>query len=414
MMSQLLISLFWQLKLTDSNELNFYKSVYHYLIFAHMQTPLSTPRIGILGGGQLGRMLLQAAANYPVETFVLENDDDCPAAHLCHHFTKGDIKDFEAVYNFGKGLDAITIEIENVNVEALEQLEIEGVKVYPKPSVLKTIKNKILQKQYYQQHSIPTADYRITMNVVELIAAVDFLPAAHKIGEGGYDGKGVQLLNTKEDITKGFDAPAVLEKMVNIKKEVAQMIAINEKGETALYPPVEMLFDPYLNLLDYQLCPAELNEKTLWKIEAIALAVVRNFKSPGIFAVELFIDKNDEVLVNETAPRVHNSGHHTIEAHYSSQFDMLWRLMLGYPLGNTDAILPSIMVNIIGAEGHTGPVKYEGITETLAIEDAFVHLYGKKETKPGRKMGHVTILSKEKAELLHQANRVKRTLLPKA
>lgn len=221
-------------------------------------------------------------------------------------------------------------------------------------------------------------------------------------------------MKTKEDISKGFDAPSVLEKMVHIKKEIAQMIAINEKGETALYPPVEMLFDPSLNLLDYQLCPAELNEKTLWKVEAIALSVVRNFKSPGIFAIELFVDKNDEVLVNETAPRVHNSGHHTIEAHYSSQFDMLWRVMLGYPLGNTDAILPSIMVNIIGTEGHTGPVKYEGLQEALAIEDAFIHLYGKKETKPGRKMGHVTILSKEKAELLHQANRVKRTLLPKA
>jgi 5-(carboxyamino)imidazole ribonucleotide synthase len=379
-----------------------------------MQTPSSTLRIGILGGGQLGRMLLQAAANYPVETFVLENDDECPAAHLCHHFTKGDIKDFEAVYNFGKGLDAITIEIENVNVEALEKLEEEGVKVYPKPSVLKTIKNKIFQKMYYQQNQIPTAEFKVTGNLAEVYEATDFLPAAHKIGEGGYDGKGVQLLQTKDDISKGFDAPAVLEKMVNIKKEIAQMIAINEKGETALYPPVEMLFDPYLNLLDYQLCPAELNEKTLWKIEAIALAVVRNFKSPGIFAVELFIDKNDEVLVNETAPRVHNSGHHTIEAHYSSQFDMLWRLMLGYPLGNTAAILPSIMVNIIGAEGHTGPVTYEGLPEVLAIPDAFVHLYGKKETKPGRKMGHVTILSKEKAELMHQANRVKRTLLPKA
>jgi 5-(carboxyamino)imidazole ribonucleotide synthase len=379
-----------------------------------MQTPSSTPRIGILGGGQLGRMLLQAAANYPVETFILENDDECPAAHLCHHFTKGDIKDFDAVYNFGKGLDAITIEIENVNVEALEKLEEEGVKVYPKPSVLKTIKNKIFQKMYYQQNQIPTAEFKVTGNLAEVYDATGFLPAAHKIGEGGYDGKGVQLLQTKDDISKGFDAPAVLEKMVNIKKEIAQMIAINEKGETALYPPVEMLFDPYLNLLDYQLCPAELNEKTLWKIEAIALAVVRNFKSPGIFAVELFIDKNDEVLVNETAPRVHNSGHHTIEAHYSSQFDMLWRLMLGYPLGNTAAILPSIMVNIIGAEGHTGPVTYEGLPEVLAIPDAFVHLYGKKETKPGRKMGHVTILSKEKAELMHQANRVKRTLLPKA
>jgi 5-(carboxyamino)imidazole ribonucleotide synthase len=201
--------------------------------------------------------------------------------------------------------------------------------------------------------------------------------------------------------------------MVTIHKEIAQMVVINEKGETALYPPVEMLFDPLLNLLDYQLCPAELETKTLWKVEAIALAVVRNFNSPGIFAVEMFIDKNGDVLVNETAPRVHNSGHHTIEAHYSSQFDMLWRLMLNYPLGNTAAILPSIMVNIIGAGGYSGEVKYEGLEGVLKIENAFIHLYGKKQTKPGRKMGHVTILSKEKTELLHQANKVKRILLSK-
>ena len=372
------------------------------------------PKIGILGGGQLGRMLLQAAANYPVQTFILENDDECPAAHLCHHFTKGDIKDFDAVYNFGKGLDAITIEIENVNVEALEKLEAEGVKIYPKPSVLRTIKNKILQKQYYQQHSIPSPEFIITNSLDELKQQEKFLPAVHKTGEGGYDGKGVQLLKTKEDITKGFDVPSVLEKMVTIHKEIAQMVAINEKGETALYPPVEMLFDPSLNLLDYQLCPAELDEKILEKIETIALSVVKNFKSPGIFAIEMFVDKNGDVLVNETAPRVHNSGHHTIEAHYCSQFDMLWRIILGYPLGNTNAILPSIMVNIIGAEGFNGEVKYEGLDEVLKIENAFVHLYGKKQTKPGRKMGHVTILSKEKQELLHQSKKVKRTLLAKS
>ncbi len=352
------------------------------------------PKIGILGGGQLGRMLLQAAANYPVETFVLENDAECPAAHLCHHFTKGDIKSFDTVYNFGKGLDALTIEIENVNVEALERLENEGVKVYPKPSVLRTIKNKILQKEFYRNNNIPSAEFIITNNIVELQEAENFLPAVHKIGEGGYDGRGVQLLRSKQDIAKGFDAPSVLEKMVAVHKEIAQMVAVNEKGETALYPPVEMLFDPVLNLLDYQLCPAEMDMKTLWKVEAITLAVARSLNSPGIFAVEMFIDKNGDVLVNETAPRVHNSGHHTIEAHYSSQFDMLWRVILGYPLGNTDAILPSIMVNIIGAEGFSGAVRYEGLEETLRIENAFVHLYGKKETKPGRKMGHVTILSK--------------------
>jgi len=383
------------------------------IIFAPMSIPRKLPRIGILGGGQLGRMLLQAAANYPVETHILENDDECPAAHLCHQFTKGDIRDFDTVYRFGKGLDAVTIEIENVNVEALEKLESEGVRIYPKPSVLRIIKNKILQKEYYRQIRVPTADFKITAGKTELMASADFLPAVHKIGEGGYDGRGVQLLRTKEDLEKGFDHPAVLEKMIPVKKEIAQMVAVNDKGETALYPPVEMLFDPMLNLLDYQLCPAEIDMKTLWKVEAIALSVARNFNSPGLFAVEMFVDRNDEVLVNETAPRVHNSGHHTIEAHYCSQFDMLWRILLGFPLGNTEAIIPSIMVNIIGSEGHTGDVRYEGLEEVLRIDNAFVHLYGKKQTKPGRKMGHVTILSKEKQELLHQSNKVKRTLLAK-
>lgn len=379
-----------------------------------MKVSPKIPQIGILGGGQLGRMLLQAAANYPVHVHVLENDTECPAAHLCQVFSKGDIRDFETVYNFGKNLDAITIEIENVNVEALEKLEIEGVRIFPRPAVLRTIKNKIHQKEYYRSHQIPTAEFLVTENRRDLEEAADFLPAVHKIGEGGYDGKGVQLLYGKEDLGKGFDAPSVLEKMVPVHKEIAQMVAINEKGETALYPPVEMLFDPELNLLDYQLCPAELSTQTLSRVEAIALSVVKNFNSPGIFAVEMFVDKNGDVLVNETAPRVHNSGHHTIEAHYSSQFDMLWRLILGYPLGNTEAILPSIMINIIGAEGCSGDVYYEGLEEVLKTSNAFVHLYGKKQTKPGRKMGHVTVLSADKQDLLHKSNRIRKTLLPKA
>ena len=371
-------------------------------------------KIGILGGGQLGRMLLQAAANYSAETHVLENDPECPAAHLCHNFTKGDIKNFDAVYNFGKSLDAITIEIENVNIEALEKLESQGVKVFPKPSVLKTVKSKILQKQYYKEFQIPTAEFRVTNHYAEIAEMEDLLPAVHKLGEGGYDGRGVQIINNKSDIEKGFDQPSVLERKINIDKEIAIIIAINEKGETAIYPPVRMMFDPDLNLLDYQLCPAELDKQILWKIEAVALAVVRNFKSPGIFAVELFVDKKGDVFVNETAPRVHNSGHHTIEAHYSSQFDMLWRVILNYPLGNTNYLFPSVMVNIIGADGYSGEVVYEGLEEILQIENAFVHLYGKKQTKPGRKMGHVTILSNEKQDLLHNSNKVKRSLVVKS
>jgi 5-(carboxyamino)imidazole ribonucleotide synthase len=367
-------------------------------------------KVGILGGGQLGRMLLQAGANYQVETHVLENNGDCPAADLCRHFVKGDIRDFDAVYNFGKGLNAITIEIENINVEALEKLEQEGVKIYPRPEVLRTIKNKLLQKQYYESHQIPSAAYKLTNSRSEVEAVKDFLPAVHKLAEGGYDGRGVQLLQSASDIQQAFHEPAVLEKMVKLKKEIAQIVAIDNAGKTVLYPPVEMVFNKDLNQLDYQLCPAELPQNVLWKIEAIAVSVVRNFKSPGIFAVELFVDEKDDVLVNETAPRVHNSGHHTIEAHYSSQFDMLWRIMLDHPLGNTKAILPSVMVNIIGAEGHSGDVDYKGINEVLKIDNAFVHLYGKKQTRPGRKMGHVTILSSEKQDLIHKANIVKQNL----
>ncbi|HMG81470.1 MAG TPA: 5-(carboxyamino)imidazole ribonucleotide synthase [Ferruginibacter sp.] len=367
-------------------------------------------KVGILGGGQLGRMLLQAAANYPVETFVMENDSECPAAHLCDHFIKGSITNFDDVYNFGKGLDAITIEIESVNEEALEKLASEGVKVYPKPSALKTIKDKTLQKQFYKDNNIASSDFIITKNLAELEQHVDFLPAVHKIGKGGYDGRGVQVIKTKEDIKKGFDAPSVLEKMVVIKKELAVIVAINDKGETAVYNCVDMVVDPELNLLDYQISPADISETISTKAAAIALQVATKLNSPGIFAVELFVDEKDEVSVNETAPRVHNSGHHSIEANYSSQFDMLWRVILGYPLGNTAHILPAAIVNLLGAEGYTGMAYYEGLEEVLESDNVFVHIYGKKETKPGRKMGHVTILHKDKEELLKQAVLIKKAL----
>lgn len=367
-------------------------------------------KVGILGGGQLGRMLLQAAANYPVETHVMESDDECPAAHLCRHFVKGDIKDFDAVYNFGKVLDAITIEIENVNIDALEKLESEGVKVFPKPSVLRTVTNKILQKNYYKDNEIPTSQFLISDAKVSSEQFGHFLPMVQKKATGGYDGKGVQILRQSADLTNAWEEESVLEKMVNIKKEIAVIIAVDQKGKTAIYPPVEMLFNKDFNLLDYQLAPADIPQKVLWKTEAIALAVVRNFQSPGLFAVELFVDQNDDVLVNETAPRVHNSGHHTIEAHYSSQFDMLWRIILSYPLGNTKPILSSAMINVIGSEGHSGEAIYEGMEEVLQIDNAFVHIYGKRDTKPGRKMGHITIVSNEKADLVHKANKIKTIL----
>jgi 5-(carboxyamino)imidazole ribonucleotide synthase len=367
-------------------------------------------KVGILGGGQLGRMLLQAAANYQVETHVLENDDECPAAHLCRYFIKGNIRDYETVYNFGKSLDAVTIEIENVNIEALEQLEKEGVRIYPKPSVLRIIKNKVLQKQFYLDHAIPTAEFAIVHNKKDMEQWPHLLPAVQKLAEGGYDGRGVQIIENLSLIEQGFDAHSVLEKKIRIKKEVAVIIAVDQELKPALYPPVEMVFNKDLNLLDYQLCPADIPEAVLWKVEAIALSLVRHFQSAGLFAVELFVDDRDEVFVNETAPRVHNSGHHTIEAHYSSQFDMLWRIMLGHPLGNTKPVMPSVMINIIGSEGYSGPPEYLGIDDVLRIDNAFLHLYGKLETRPGRKMGHVTLLSKERQDLTHKANRIRQAL----
>ena len=367
-------------------------------------------KAGILGGGQLGRMLLQAAANYPVQTFILENDADCPSAHLCHHFTKGDITNYNDVYNFGKGLDVVTIEIENVNEDALQQLENEGVKVFPNVAALKIIKSKILQKEFYKAIEVPSGDFVITNSKAELLQHTNFLPAVHKLAKGGYDGKGVELLHTEADFEKGFNAPSVLEKMVAIQKELSMIIAVSQTGETVIYEPVDMVVDQRLNLLSYQISPAVIPEKVMWKAEAVALKVVKELKSAGIFAVELFTDKDDNIFVNETAPRVHNSGHHSIEACYSSQFDMLWRVMLKYPLGNTDHILPAAIVNLVGEENYTGEAVYKGLEEVLAMDNVFVHIYGKRITKPGRKMGHVTILSNEPQELLHKANQIKQLL----
>ena len=371
-------------------------------------------RVGILGGGQLGRMLLQEAANYPVQVHVMEKDENCPAANLSHKFIKGDITSYEDVVKFGQGLDVLTIEIENVNIEALEFLESEGVKVIPKPSALKTIKNKILQKEFYQRNLIHSSAFVVVHQKEQIRHFEDYLPAAQKLATGGYDGKGVQLIRSVQDIDKGFDAPSVLEKMVDIDKEIAITVAVAQNLEMKVYPAVEMVFDPVLNLLDFQVCPAAINQATLEKASDLAKLVAQGFGSPGLFAVEMFVDKQGEVWVNETAPRVHNSGHHTIEAHYSSQFDMLWRILLDYPLGNTDMVMPSVMLNIIGADGYAGKTRYEGLKEVLSMPNAFVHLYGKADTKPGRKMGHATLLGTDKAALLEGAKKIRETLFVKS
>jgi 5-(carboxyamino)imidazole ribonucleotide synthase len=371
-------------------------------------TRLTAPlKIGILGGGQLGRMLLQCAANYHVETFVLESSAESPAASLCHHFVEGDIRDYETVYRFGKQVDVLTIEIENVNVDALYTLESEGIKIIPKPGVLATIQDKGQQKEFYVRHKIPTSEYILTDDLEGVRSHDSFLPAAHKLRTGGYDGKGVRLLRNHADIDYSFDAPGILEKLIDIDKEIAVIVARNEAGEIAVYPPTEMVFDPKYNLVESLISPAWLTDAQAQEAQRIAKHVVDALDSPGIYAVEMFLDKAGNILVNETAPRAHNSGHQSIEGNYSSQYDMQMRVLQNLPLGSTDTIMPSLMLNLIGEDGYSGPVIYEGLPTVLAMKDVYVHLYGKQETKPGRKMGHLTILSENKNDLLDRARSLK-------
>ena len=367
-------------------------------------------KVGILGGGQLGRMLLQSAANYPVETYILESDPDCPAAKLCHHFQIGNIRSREDVLAFGRQVDVLTIEIEQVNLEALEQLEQEGIEVIPSPSVLRVIQNKIRQKEFYVANGIPTAPFVVTQNQTELTEHLSLLPAVHKLGVGGYDGRGVVVLNSEKDLHKAFAEPSVLEQKIDIHQEIAVIVAVDKQGTLTCYPAVEMIFNSNLNLLDYQLCPASISTEIEVNAASLAQQVVGAFGSPGLFAVEMFVDQLGEVWINEIAPRVHNSGHHTIEAHYSSQFDMVWRILLGFPLGNPDRILPSAMINLVGADEQSGEALYEGLAEILAMPQAFVHIYGKRVTKPGRKMGHITLLNNNLEALRLDAERVKRMI----
>ncbi len=367
-------------------------------------------KIGVLGGGQLGRMLLQAAINYPVEMHILENDPNCPAAGFCQYFSKGDITNFDDVVEFGKNLDAITIEIEQVNTGALNKLEEMGVAVFPKASIITTIKNKIQQKQFFVQNQIPTSPFITTQTNADIAAHPSLLPGVHKLAMGGYDGRGVQVIQSLTDAGKGFSGPAVLEKMVTIKKEISQLIAIDQKGKYTYYPIVDMVFDTSLNMLSHQICPAHLPMHVQEQIRIIAAKVAKSLNSPGVFAIEFFVNDQDEVLVNEIAPRVHNSGHHTIEASYSSQFDMLLRIILGYPLGSTENRTNAALINLIGAPGYHGTPIYRGLEKALNIENVFVHIYGKLNTKPGRKMGHITITDNDIKTLKEKVKEVKKII----
>lgn len=363
--------------------------------------------LGVLGGGQLGRMLIQSAINYNQDIHILDPDKNAPCKDICQRFMLGSLNDFDTVYAFGQLCDVITVEIESVNTEALERLQSEGKKVYPQPDILSLIKDKRKQKHFYQQHGIPTADFILTFDKSEVIHNSDFLPAVNKLGKDGYDGRGVQMLRTEEDLDKAFDAPGLLEKLIDFDKEIAVTVARNESGELVVYPAVECAFHPTANLVEFLFAPAEISAEIEKKAQEIAKDVIIKLGMVGILAVEMFVTKDGEVLVNEVAPRPHNSGHHSIEANFTSQFEQHLRSVMNWPLGNPDLRCPAAMINLLGEDGYTGPVLVEGLDEALAEKGVYIHLYGKKVTKPFRKMGHVTIISDEVEGLKEKAQRIK-------
>ena len=367
-------------------------------------------KLGILGGGQLGRMLIQACTNFDLHSSVLDKDPNAPCSLLASSFKPGDITDFDTVYAFGKTVDMLTIEIENVNVEALKKLEQEGLTVYPQPAIIDIIKDKRRQKMFYREHGIPTADFVLVDNREAIKQHMDFLPAFNKLGTGGYDGGGVQRIRSAEDIEKGFDAPGLLETLVDFACEISVIAARNSKGEVSVFPAVECVFHPEHNLVDYLFAPSEVSPEIDEKAEKIARQVIESFGLVGLLAVEMFVTRDGEVLVNEVAPRPHNSGHQTINANITSQYEQHLRAILGLPLGATDIILPSAMVNLLGEAGYTGPAKYEGLDDLLAIEGASIFLYGKKETRPQRKMGHVTIVDENADALKRKVEEVKKVI----
>ncbi|MCT3960450.1 5-(carboxyamino)imidazole ribonucleotide synthase [Elizabethkingia anophelis] len=360
-------------------------------------------KIGILGGGQLGRMLIQSALKYDDEFYTLDPAADAPC-HNISYFTQGNFNDYQTVLDFGKDKDVVTIEIEHVNADALETLESQGVKVVPNSRIIKIIQQKILQKEFYKENNIPSPDFQTVQNKSE----INFpLPFVQKMNTGGYDGKGVQVIRTEEDLQRLWDAPSVLESLVDIDKELAVIVARNENGETKTFPVTEMVADPKLNLLDFNICPTTLTEDIQYQISAITDKFLAAINSPGLFAIELFLDKEGKVWVNETAPRLHNSGHQSQEGNANSQFEQMYRVVKNLPLADTDAVTFSGMLNLVGAEGFSGKVVYAGLDEVLKLPKTYIHLYGKTETKPGRKMGHINVLADSREELMEKLVKIK-------
>ena len=347
--------------------------------------------LGMIGGGQLGRMFIQESTNFDVQVHVLDPDDNAPCKTLASSFTKGSLTDYDAVLKFGADKDVITVEIENINIEALEVLEKQGKKVFPQPNVLRIIQDKGLQKEFYKQHKIPTADFFLIQNENEIKDYISSFPLMQKMRKGGYDGKGVQPLREVSDLSKAFSVPSILEKMIPFEKELSVIVARNEKGETAVYPTVECEFNPVANLVEFLFSPASVSEKVEEEAREIAIDVIEKLGMVGLLAVEFFLLKDGSLLVNEIAPRPHNSGHHTIECNVTSQFEQHMRSILNLPLGSTRILQNGVMINLLGEEGYEGSAFYQGLEEVIAIEGVKVHLYGKEFTKSFRKMGHITV-----------------------
>ncbi|WP_418639313.1 5-(carboxyamino)imidazole ribonucleotide synthase [Winogradskyella sp.] len=371
-------------------------------------------KLGILGGGQLGKMMLYDTRKFDIYTCVLDPSPDAPSRLACDEFTVGDLLDYDTVINFGKQVDVLTFEIENVNVDALETLEKQGIKVFPSSKTLRTIQNKATQKLFYRDHNIPTADFSRFAYTSEIDEAVDHgglnYPFVWKSARFGYDGTGVKVVRNLSDLTDLPNVECITEQLIPFKNELAVIVARNAQGDVKTYPVVEMEFHPEANQVEYVICPARIPDAIAKKAESVALKVAAEFKHVGLLAVEMFQTETDDILVNEVAPRPHNSGHYSIEASYTSQFEQQIRCILGLPLGNTESKVAGVMVNLVGAENHTGNVVYKNIEKILAMDGVTPHIYGKKQTRPFRKMGHVTIVNKEISVARKIAEQVKQTI----
>lgn len=382
------------------------------------QLVTSNFKLGIIAGGQLGKMLALAASNWDIKTYILDPDETCPASTICTKYIKGSYTDYETVYDFGRQVDMITFDIENINTDALLQLQAEGKKIYPEPEILKVIQDKGLQKQFYNKHNIPSPLFSLYESKSDILndlsnGKIKF-PFVQKLRTSGYDGRGVEVITNSGDLPKLMEGKSLIEEKINIKKELAVITARNTKGEIKSFPLVEMEFNHEVNLVECLICPSDESIAIQNRAKDLAESIISKLKMTGILAVEFFTDMSDNLLVNEIAPRPHNSGHHTIESCITSQYEQHLRSILGFPLGSTELKIPTVMINLLGEKNEEGLVRYEGLTECMSIEGTKIHIYGKKVTKPYRKMGHVTVLDKSIEMAKVKAKKVSKTLKVKS